>query len=238
VNTGGKSPNLARLARRSAAEQQATPDERCELCSEPIPSQHRHLLELESRELMCACRACTILFDRNAAGGGHYRLVPDRRARIVGFELDDVAWEDLRIPVDMSFFYRDSGAGRVMAFYPGPMGATESLLELDAWETIERENPVTASIEPDVEALLVNRARGMRDHWLVPIDDCYALVGLIRTRWRGLTGGKEVWEEIGRFFESLDRRSRQVDRSGEMLANAGAAQTTTPAVTAAGSKGD
>jgi hypothetical protein len=213
VTSAGTSSNLARLARRSASEQ-ADLDERCEMCSEPIPSQHRHLLDLESRELMCACRACTVLFDRNAAGGGHYRLVPDRRARVVDFELDDVAWEDLRIPVEMAFFYRDSQAGRVMAFYPGPMGATESLLELDAWATIERANPVTASMEPDVEALLVNRARGNRDHWLVPIDDCYELVGLIRTRWRGLTGGKEVWEEITHFFEALDRRSRHLDKNG------------------------
>jgi hypothetical protein len=213
VSSAAKSSNLARLARRSVAEQ-AEPEERCELCSEPIPSQHRHLLDLETRELMCACRACTVLFDRNAAGGGHYRLVPDRRARIVDFELGDQAWEELRVPVEMSFFFRNSEEGRVMAFYPGPMGATESLLELDAWEEIERANPVTESIEEDVEALLVNRSRGARDHWLVPIDDCYALVGLIRTRWRGLTGGKEVWEEIAGFFEALDGRSQHVDKNG------------------------
>ncbi len=88
------------------------------------------------------------------------------------------------------------------------MGATESLLGLDAWQALEAANPVLAQMEPDVEALLVNRARGARDHWLVPIDDCYALVGLIRTRWRGLTGGRQVWEEIGRFFEALNARSR------------------------------
>jgi hypothetical protein len=52
-----------------------------------------------------------------------------------------------------------------------------------------------------VEALLVNRARGTRQHFLVPIDDCYRLAGLIRTRWRGLSGGEEVWKEIDRFFE-------------------------------------
>ena len=160
---------------------------------------------------MCACRACRILFDRSAAGGGHYRLIPDRRLRLAGFELDDAAWEELRIPVDMAFFFHSSAAERVVAFYPGPMGATESLLELEAWQALEAANPVLASMEPDVEALLVNRARGAREHWLVPIDDCYALVGLIRTRWRGLTGGKEVWEEIGRFFEALDGRSRTLE---------------------------
>jgi hypothetical protein len=67
-------------------------------------------------------------------------------------------------------------------------------------------------MEPDVEALLVNRAQGARRHWLVPIDECYALVGLIRTRWKGLTGGKQVWEEIGHFFDRLDRLSRPVGK--------------------------
>jgi hypothetical protein len=204
---------LRRLAQRSAEERVET-QERCELCSEPIPAQHRHLLDLDSRELMCACRACTVLFDRNAAGGGHYRLVPDRRLRIVGFDLPDPAWEGLRIPVDMAFFFHSTQAERVVAFYPGPMGATESLLPLDAWRAIEDANPVLLQMEPDVEALLVNRARGAREYRLVPIDECYALVGLIRSRWRGLTGGKEVWEEIGRFLEALDRRSRVIRRDG------------------------
>jgi hypothetical protein len=191
------------MARRSAGEREAV-QERCELCGEPIAAEHRHLLDLERRELMCACRACTILFDRKAAGAGHYRLVPERRLRLVDFALDDLAWEELRIPVDMAFFFRGSREGRVMAFYPGPMGATESLLELDAWEALEAANPVLATMEPDVEALLVNRARGARQHWIVPIDDCYRLAGLIRTHWRGLTGGREVWEQIGRFYERLE----------------------------------
>jgi hypothetical protein len=192
--------------RRAAAEQVAA-QERCELCGEPIPPDHRHLLDLTSRELMCACRACKILFDKGAAGGGHFTLVPDRRLSLPDFELDDVSWEELRIPVEMAFFFHHTGEGRVVAFYPSPAGPTESLLELDAWDEIERANPVLRTLQPDVEALLVNRARGARQYFVVPIEDCYALVGLIRTRWRGLTGGQEVWEEIGRFFERLSGRS-------------------------------
>ena len=42
----------------------------------------------------------------------------------------------------------------------------------------------------------------------VPIDECYKLVGLIRTHWRGLSGGTEVWEEIGRFFDELRERAQ------------------------------
>ena len=204
------SPRLRRVARRSA--EQAPPaaaEELCELCSERIGPEHRHLLDVESRELLCACQACKILFDRPQAGGdgSHYRLVPDRRLQIEDFELDEVTWANLRIPVDMAFFFHSTPAERVVAFYPSPMGATESLLELDAWQELERPNPVLRSMEPDVEALLVNRAKGARAHFLVPIDDCYQLVGLIRTRWRGLAGGGEVWEEIDGFFERLAGRS-------------------------------
>jgi hypothetical protein len=182
--------------------------ERCELCSAPLPAEHRHLVDLESRQLLCACRACSLLFDRRAAGGGHYRLVPDRRLRVDDFALDELTWEQLRIPVDMAFFFYSSAAGRVMAFYPSPMGATESRLELTAWEKVSLANPLLETMEADVEALLVNRAQDQRGHWLVPIDDCYRLVAVIRTRWRGFSGGKEVWLEIGRFFEDLDRRAR------------------------------
>jgi hypothetical protein len=207
------SSRLRALAKRSAGEVRAA-QEHCDLCSAPIPADHRHLLDLQSRELMCCCVPCKLLFDRGAAGGGHYRLIPDRRLRIVDFRLDDAIWESLRIPVDMAFFFHHSQAERVMAFYPSPMGATESLLELRAWSDLVEANPVLGELERDVEALLVNRARGARSHWIVPIDDCYDLVGLIRTRWRGLTGGKEVWQEIERFFEGLGRRARPAARTG------------------------
>src|ERR687894_3122326 len=188
--------------------------EHCDLCSEPIPSDHRHLLEVSTREMMCACRPCSILFDSEAASEGRYRIVPDRRLFLEDFEMGDVQWERLRIPVDMAFFFYSTPAERVVAFYPSPMGPTESLLKLGAWEELEKSNPVLKSMERDVEALLVNRVRGARDHFLVPMDECYGLVGLIQTRWRGFTGGQEVWEEIGLFFEELRRRSKTVTREG------------------------
>ena len=138
---------------------------------------------------MCACRACSILFDSEAASEGKYRLMPDRRLFLEDFEMNDAQWESLRIPVDMAFFFYSTPAERVVAFYPSPMGPTESLLKLGAWEELERHNPVLEGMERDVEALLVNRVRGAREHFLVPMDECYSLVGLIRTRWRGLAAG-------------------------------------------------
>ena len=193
---------MARLAREAALEREQEL-ERCDLCGEPIPAQHRHLFDLSSRELLCACQACRILFERPAAGGAHYRLVPNRRLALTDFVMDDAAWERLRIPVDMAFFFHSSEAERVQAYYPGPMGATESLLELGAWDELVRDNPVLATLEPDVEALLVNRARGARMHFIVPIEDCYRLAGLIRTRWRGLSGGEDVWKAIDGFFKEV-----------------------------------
>jgi hypothetical protein len=209
MSVGGDSlgsSRLRRLARRAAEQRQAV-REHCDLCGEALPADHRHLLDLTSRELMCACQPCKILFDRKEAGAGHYRLVPDRRLRIEDFRLDDESWAALDIPVDMAFFFHSTRDERVCAFYPSPAGPTESLLRLDAWTEIERANPVVRSLEPDVEALLVNRARGARDYFIVPIEDPYRLVALIRTRWRGLTGGSEVWEEIGRFFSALAEKA-------------------------------
>jgi Family of unknown function (DUF5947) len=205
---------LATLAKRAAAEADAAL-ERCELCNAPLPSEHRHLMDLRSRELLCACRACVLLFDDDgagAAGGGHFRLVSDRRLLLEDFALDDVMWEELRLPVDIAFFFRSSSADRVQAFYPGPMGATESLLTFDAWAAVEEANPILRTLVPDVEALLVDRARGRRRYWIAPIDDCFALVGLIRTHWRGVTGGNDVWEGIQAFFDSLSRRAKPAGR--------------------------
>jgi hypothetical protein len=194
------SPRLAQLAQR-----EVPPDERCDVCGQPLPPRHRHIADLEQRRLMCACDACRILFDRTAAGGGHFRLVPQRVRALPGFVLDDAMWAALRIPVDMAFFFASTPAGRVVALYPGPLGATESQLELGAWDDVVAANPVLAEMEPDVEALLVHRAG--HDCFIVPIDRAYRLVGEIRRSWKGLGGGNEVWREIARFFDELSREA-------------------------------
>jgi hypothetical protein len=217
-STGIPLSTLRRFARPAGKVAVAGP-ERCELCSQPAPAEHRHLLEVAARELRCVCQPCSILFDSQAASQGRYRLVGDRRLFLADFELDDVDWEGLRIPVGIAFLLFSTPAERMAAFYPGPMGPTESLLELSTWQTLERRNPILAGPQPDVEALLVNRARGARQHFLVPIDDCFRLIGLIRTHWRGFGGGPEVWEQIERFFAALVTRSRAVSRQGSASAS-------------------
>lgn len=174
---------------------------RCELCSQPMPADHAHLIEQGTHRLLCACRGCALLFaDRR---DGRYRTVPRGVRRLDGFELPDSEWDALRLPIDMVFFYRSSAGQRVVAMYPGPAGATESLLDLEAWQRLAAANPVLDELAPDVEALLVNRVGAVREYYRVPIDHCYALVGLIRRDWRGLSGGDEVWTGIRDFFAWL-----------------------------------
>lgn len=195
---------FARQAARNA-------EEHCDICAEPIGHEHRHLLDLSTRGLLCACRACVILFDSAAAGGGARRLIPTRSRYLVDFAISDAQWESLRVPVNMAFFQASSTAKRVMAFYPSPMGPTESHLTFETWQELEQRNPILRRMEQDVEALLVYRMREARDYFLTPIDECYKLVGLIRSQWRGLSGGREVWAEIERFFSDLKARATTVE---------------------------
>ena len=210
------SPRLGRFL-RPARERAPAPGECCELCASPIALGHRHLLELEPNRLRCVCSPCALLFERPGAGAGRYRAVPDRVLRLEGFELDESRWYDLAIPVGLAYFVRSSRESRVRAFYPAPMGAVESKLGLDAWSAIERDNPVLAAIEQDVEALLVRRLPSGEDFWVVSIEACFELVAILRTRWRGLTGGEQLWSEVETFFVALEAKARQVDREGRRI---------------------
>ena len=179
--------------------------ERCELCSIELAKEHQHLLELPTRHLVCACDACAILFSNQS--GAKYRRVSGRLEFLPGFRMTDSQWESLMIPVGMAFFFKSSHTGKVSALYPSPAGPMESLLDLGAWADIARDNPILEQMEHDVEALLVNRIGEERDYYLVSIDECYKLVGLIRANWRGLSGGVEVWEKIKEFFAGLKERA-------------------------------
>jgi len=191
---------LQRFARRPASK------ERCDLCGSDVADEHAHLLEVEKRRLVCVCQACAILFDGGA--GQRYRRVPTRIRYLEGFRMSDGQWESLLVPINMAFFFRSTASGIVTAMYPSPAGATESQLPLDTWRQIEDENPVLQSLEPDVEALLVNRLGEQRGfpvnrYYLLPIDQCFKLVGLVRTHWRGLSGGSELWQQLERYFAEL-----------------------------------
>jgi hypothetical protein len=180
--------------------------EQCELCSAGLAKQHPHLVDVASRQILCACDACATLFD--GMEKSKYKRVSRRAEHLIDFEMTDGQWETLLIPINMAFFFSTSVEGRVIALYPSPAGAVESLLPLEAWNEIAESNRALSRLRPDIEALLVNRvgyAHGLTqaEYYIAPIDECYKLVGLIRSNWRGLSGGTEVWTEIGRFFSDL-----------------------------------
>ena len=184
--------------------------ERCELCSLELAAEHSHLVEIASRKLMCACDACALLF--SGREDAKFKRVPRDIRMLRNFQLTDSEWDALLIPINMAFFFRSSLEDKVMVFYPSPAGATESLLELETWSEIVEKNPVLHEIQADVEALLVNRVAHPRgtetdEYYLLPIDECYKLVGLIRRYWHGLSGGTEVWKEITQFFTGLKQRA-------------------------------
>lgn len=184
--------------------------ERCEICSQELAEEHEHLVEPVNRKLICACGACALLFEGHS--GTKYKRVPREVLFLRDFQLTDAQWEGLMIPIEMAFFFKSSPQGKVIALYPSPAGPTESLLSLDNWDDIVQGNPALDAMRDDVTALLVNRVGHVRgaspaEYYLVPIDECYKLVGLIRARWRGLSGGTEVWREIAAFFASLKKRA-------------------------------
>jgi hypothetical protein len=103
----------------------------------------------------------------------------------------------------MAWLFHSTPAGRPIAFHPGPAGTTQSLVAVDAWAALIARNPVLATFEDDVEALLVNRINGRRLYYQVPIDCCFELVGLIRMHWQGWSGGDTVWQAIDEYFARL-----------------------------------
>ena len=138
----------------------------------------------------------------------HSQFLPD-------FVMTDAQWESLILPIDLAFFFHSSAEGRTIALYPSPAGAVESLLKLDRWSALVEVNPLLSRLQPDIEALLVNRVTrtdntDAAEYYIAPIDVCYKLVGLIRAHWKGLSGGAEVWDEIGRFFADLRDKSEAV----------------------------
>ena len=183
--------------------------ERCEMCAEPISDEHPHVVDLESRALMCTCRGCYLLFTAEEAQL-RYRAVPDRYLSFPAFALDARQYDELEIPVGLVFLFNSSVLDRIVAFYPGPAGATESELPLEAWSRVLESNPQLSVLRADVEALLLRGTdRGSEfSCYLVPIDVCYALVGQLRRVWRGFDGGSEARQAIDDFFADIAARSR------------------------------
>jgi Family of unknown function (DUF5947) len=204
AETVARMRTLARAASAIRPENASGPAaERCEVCNASLPDDHRHLLHLQERRIVCACEACWALH----SGDPEYRPAGMRTVWLPEFEFDQELWGLFEIPIGLAFFMRSSVTGGVVAFYPSPAGATESELSLDAWDALVRRNPILDELEPDAEALVVNRLSKPPGYAIVPIDQCYALVGLIKSRWEGISGGTALEQAVPRFFEALRERA-------------------------------
>ena len=176
--------------------------------AEPLGDGHSHVVNLDSRQILCTCRACWLLFTHRGASGGRYRAVPDRYLHDPGFRLDEGQWDALQIPVRIAFLFRHGDGREWVAFYPSPAGATQSLLALDSWADGVAANPVFGTAEPDVEAVLVQRADDGFEAFVVPITACYELVARVRMHWQGFDGGEAVHAQIAGFFGALRQRAQ------------------------------
>jgi hypothetical protein len=176
--------------------------ERCEMCTAVVVPDHGHVVDVEHRSLMCACRPCYLLFVKG--DNGKYRAVPDRY--LIDPELTNAEWQGLGMPVSTAFFLRsDSG---LAAFYPSPAGATECLLDLDTWSELVGVHPMLGQARPEVEAILIRQVESDVECYLVPIDMCYQLVGTVRVYWKGFDGGQEAREAIAEFFADIQAKAK------------------------------
>ncbi|MEP6645025.1 MAG: DUF5947 family protein [Acidobacteriaceae bacterium] len=196
---------------KKLSRRRAVATEQCELCSVGLAEPHPHLLDPKTRQVLCACDACAMVFCGQE--GARYLRIPRQVRQLYPFQMTDLQWEALMLPINLAFFYREAASGKVRALYPSPAGAMESLLTLESWDEIVHQNPALQTMESDVEALLVNRVGAEAEYFKVPIDECYRLVGLIRKNWKGLSGGTEVWTQIQNFFSTL--KAQRVGSQGD-----------------------
>jgi hypothetical protein len=205
--------DFASLQRLLRTPPPTAPGERCDYCGVPVGGEHGHCIDLTVRRIMCSCRPCYLVFEPAGAAQGRYKTVPSRYAEIPDFAVDDAAWDQLQIPIGLAFFFINSREDRTLALYPGPAGATESQLSLEAWSALSGDYPAIATLQPDVEAVLVLRRAEVSRCFIVPIDAAYRLVGLIRTSWKGFDGGAEAWSKIDGFFAEMHERSSGAPRA-------------------------
>ena len=178
--------------------------ELCEFCGASLLFAHRHLLETATRKMICACDPCALRFENVL---GLWKLIPRDSRSLTEFKMSDEVWDVLSLPIRLAFFYRSTSLNRVIALYPSPAGATESRLPLESWEALVTANPCLARMEPDVEALLVNRLRATGEYYLAPIDLCFGLVGLIR--WAKEVMGREHDRITVRQLKEIRKRPRR-----------------------------
>ena len=229
---------LRRFARQPPSRRSPPGDgPRCELCPLSLARDHKHLLDLEERRIICVCPTCWSV----RSGEARYRPTGSRTLWLEPFELSDEQWAAFQIPIGLAFFMRSTTTGAIVGLYPSPAGATECELDLeawgrlvavnpvledldprgdrrplpepagateceldlDAWDRLVEANPVLEDLDPDAEALIVNRLASPHVFAIAPLDDCYRLVGIIKSTWEGITGGSAMEAAVQQYFDDL-----------------------------------
>ncbi len=171
----------------------------CELCPTTLHDGHHHLLQLVDRRIICVCETCWAL----RSGDAEFRPPGARTVWLEDFALPEHVWAAFQIPIGLAFMIRSSVTGGIVALYPSPAGATESELDLGAWDELCAANPALGRLEPDAEALIVNRLSSPAQYAIAPVDEAYRLVGLVKERWAGISGGSELEGAVAEFFAGL-----------------------------------
>lgn len=206
MSSSGRLPStlvagLGRLARPEPVEEAES--EQCEICGQGVSEDHRHLLELGERRILCACEPCIAM----RSGLENYCPVGTRFVWLDDVDFPAELWAAFQLPIGLAFFFRSTGVDAVVALYPSPAGATESELHLESWNKLVELNPILENLEADCEALVVNRMGDEPQHAIVPIDECYRLVGLIKSTWEGISGGSAIENSVPKFFEYVRHKA-------------------------------
>ena len=70
-------------------------------CAAPtVPDDHRHLLQLVERRIVCACESCWAM----RSGDPEYRPTGSRTLWLADFDLPDDLWASFQIPIGLAFF--------------------------------------------------------------------------------------------------------------------------------------
>lgn len=172
---------------------------RCAFCGMAVESAHPHRLDPEGWQVICACNAC----DRDRADEPRLRRVGHRVEKIEDPRVGERMLMVVDVPVGLAFFTRTRRAANV--FYPAPTGTAEARIDVETWAALEAELPEVARLEPEVEAIVVSLSP--RRTFVVPIDECFRLAGMLRSAWVGWSGGAEARSAIEDFFATLETRA-------------------------------
>jgi hypothetical protein len=170
---------------------QARPvEERCELCAASIGEPHEHLYEPVKRTLMCACKACGLLFPET--GEASYRRLVTRTPTRCAVAFEERDWALLDLPVRLAFLMPSQVHARLFVSFPNARGATESQLPLDRWNQLCGRHPALASLLPELDVLALDaRQAPMRSAWM-SVDLYLGMLG----RLRGASLAVQAWQEF------------------------------------------